>query len=99
VPITEWSLGSDTSLDVLVQACDMIKQSASASRNRVFVIETQGGSCGYLAVVGGVAAGAAVVYTPEEGIRLGQLARDVDFLRKRYMANKKGRSEGRIIIR
>jgi 6-phosphofructokinase 1 len=48
-------LGSDTSVDVLVQACDMIKQSASASRNRVFVVETQGGECGYLAAIGGVA--------------------------------------------
>ena len=55
VPMTEYSLGSDTSLNALVDACDAIKQSASASRNRVFVVETQGGKCGYIAALGGLA--------------------------------------------
>lgn len=55
VPLTEFSLGSDTSLNALVDACDAIKQSASASRNRVFVVETQGGKCGYIATVGALA--------------------------------------------
>lgn len=55
VPGTEYSLGSDTSLNALVDACDSIKQSASASRNRVFVVETQGGECGYLATLGALA--------------------------------------------
>lgn len=55
VPLTEFSLGSDTSLNALVDACDAIKQSASASRNRVFVVETQGGKCGYIATMGALA--------------------------------------------
>jgi 6-phosphofructokinase 1 len=55
VPMTEFSLGSDTSLNALVDACDSIKQSASASRNRVFVVETQGGKCDYLATMGALA--------------------------------------------
>lgn len=55
VPVTEYSLGSDTSLNALVTACDAIKQSASASRNRVFVVETQGGKCGYIATMGALA--------------------------------------------
>lgn len=55
VPITEYSLGSDTSLNALVDACDAIKQSASASRNRVFVVETQGGNSGYIATMGALA--------------------------------------------
>ena len=37
VPGTEYSLGSDTCLNALVDYCDAIKQSASASRRRVFV--------------------------------------------------------------
>src|SRR5882762_10287595 len=57
VPMTEFSLGSDTSLNALVDACDAIKQSASASRNRVFVVETQGGKCGYIATMGALAVG------------------------------------------
>jgi 6-phosphofructokinase 1 len=55
VPVTDFSLGSDTSLNSLIDACDAIKQSASASRNRVFVVETQGGQCGYIATIGALA--------------------------------------------
>lgn len=55
VPVTEFSLGSDTSLNALVNACDVLRQSASASRNRVFVVETQGGKCGYIATMGALA--------------------------------------------
>ncbi|KAI6018042.1 hypothetical protein PISMIDRAFT_689618 [Pisolithus microcarpus 441] len=54
--MTEFSLGSDTGLNVLVDVCDVIKRSASASRNRVFVVETQGGQCRYIA---------AMVYTTD----------------------------------
>ncbi|THH20722.1 hypothetical protein EW146_g662 [Bondarzewia mesenterica] len=99
VPMTEFSLGSDTSLNALVDACDAIKQSASASRNRVFVVETQGGRCGYLATVGALAVGANIVYTPEHGISLDTLRDDVKFLKRRYMLDVKGKSEGRIVIR
>ena len=59
VPVTEYSLGSDTSLNALVDACDAIKQSASASRSRVFIVETQGGKCGYIATMGAIAVGSS----------------------------------------
>jgi 6-phosphofructokinase 1 len=55
VPVTEWSLGSDTSINVLMEACDVVKQSASASRNRVFTVECQGGECGFIAIMGALA--------------------------------------------
>ncbi|EPQ26510.1 uncharacterized protein PFL1_05832 [Pseudozyma flocculosa PF-1] len=99
VPMNEFSLGSDTSLNALVDACDAVKQSASASRNRVFVVETQGGRCGYIAVAGALAAGAVLVYTPEQGIGLQQLGKDVEFLKKRFALDVKGKSEGRLVIR
>ncbi|GAA5881630.1 hypothetical protein JCM1840_004225 [Sporobolomyces johnsonii] len=99
VPITEWSIGSDTSINVLTDACDAIKQSASASRNRVFVVETQGAGCGYIAMLGALATGANLVYTPETGITLKTLAQDVDFLKKRYKQDVAGKSEGRLVIR
>ncbi|KAI0033546.1 6-phosphofructokinase [Vararia minispora EC-137] len=99
VPMTEFSLGSDTSVNALVDACDAIKQSASASRNRVFVVETQGGKCGYIATVGALAVGASIVYTPETGITLDKLRSDVKFLKVRYGLDVKGKAEGRIIIR
>ncbi|KAG6872674.1 hypothetical protein C0995_007783 [Termitomyces sp. Mi166 len=99
VPMTEYSLGSDTSLNALVDACDAIKQSASASRDRVFVVETQGGNCGYLATMGALATGASLVYIPETGINLDMLRRDVKFLKTRYSLDERGRSEGRLVIR
>ncbi|KAG6854540.1 hypothetical protein C0991_005452 [Blastosporella zonata] len=99
VPMTEFSLGSDTSLNALVDACDAIKQSASASRNRVFVVETQGGKCGYIATMGALATGACIVYTPEAGMNLDMLRRDVRFLKTRYSLDEKGKSEGRLVIR
>ncbi|KAK7454665.1 6-phosphofructokinase, alpha subunit [Stygiomarasmius scandens] len=99
VPVTEHSLGSDTSLNALVDACDAIKQSASASRNRVFVVETQGGKCGYIATMGALATGASLVYTPEQGMDLDTLRRDVRFLKTRYTLDAKGKSEGRLVIR
>ncbi|KAJ1033106.1 hypothetical protein NDA16_000384 [Ustilago loliicola] len=99
VPMNEFSLGSDTSLNALVDACDAVKQSASASRNRVFVVETQGGKCGYIAVMGALAAGAVLVYTPEVGIGLQQLGKDVAFLKRRFLLDVKGKSEGRLVIR
>ena len=56
VPMTEISLGSDTNLNALVDAYDSIKQSASASRNGVFVVETQRRISGYIATMGTLAA-------------------------------------------
>ncbi|THG96808.1 hypothetical protein EW026_g5093 [Hermanssonia centrifuga] len=99
VPMTEFSLGSDTSLNALVDACDAIKQSASASRNRVFVVETQGGKCGYLATMGALATGACIVYSPERGINLNMLRDDVKYLKKRYSLDIKGKAEGRLVLR
>ncbi len=98
VPGTEYSLGSDTCLNELVSYCDKIKQSASATRRRVFVIETQGGKCGYIATVAGLGVGASAVYTPEEGISLEMLAADVRHL-KDVFAHDKGQSRaGRVIL-
>ena len=55
VPGTDFTLGCDTSLNAIVESCDAIKQSASASRRRVFVVEVHGGQSGYLAVLAGLA--------------------------------------------
>lgn len=98
VPGTEYSLGSDTCLNELVQYCDKIKQSASATRRRVFVIETQGGRCGYVATLSGLSVGASAVYIPEEGISLEMLNADVNHL-KDVFRNDTGQSRaGRLFL-
>lgn len=98
VPGTEYSLGSDTCLNELVQYCDKIKQSASATRRRVFVIETQGGRCGYVATLSGLSVGASAVYIPEEGISIDMLNADVTHLKKVFN-NDIGQSRaGRVLL-
>ncbi|XP_035162653.1 ATP-dependent 6-phosphofructokinase, platelet type isoform X3 [Callithrix jacchus] len=80
VPGTEISLGSDTGLNALVQTCDRIKQSASGTKRRVFIIETMGGYCGYLANMGGLAAGADAAYIFEEPFDIRDLQSNVEHL-------------------
>uniref|UniRef100_A0A674B6K5 6-phosphofructokinase n=1 Tax=Salmo trutta TaxID=8032 RepID=A0A674B6K5_SALTR len=66
IPGSDLSIGADTALNAITDTCDRIKQSASGTKRRVFIIETMGGYCGYLASVGGLAAGADAVYIYEE---------------------------------
>ncbi|CAL3971043.1 unnamed protein product [Diplocarpon coronariae] len=98
VPGSEYSLGSDTCLNELVRYCDTIKQSASASRRRVFVIESQGGRSGYVATLAGLAVGAVAVYTPEEGINIDMLAADIKHLKKVFQEDSGQSRAGRLII-
>jgi 6-phosphofructokinase 1 len=98
VPGTEYSLGSDTCLNELVQYCDKIKQSASATRRRVFVIETQGGRSGYVATLAGLGVGASAVYIPEEGLTLNMLNADVNHLKEVFAADKGQSRAGRLIL-
>ncbi|KAF9890476.1 6-phosphofructokinase, alpha subunit [Aspergillus nanangensis] len=99
VPGTEYSLGSDTCLNTLIEFCDAIRQSASSTRRRVFVIETQGGKSGYIATTAGLSVGAVAVYIPEEGIDIKMLARDIDFLRDNFSRDKGANRAGKIILR
>ncbi|TPX64845.1 6-phosphofructokinase [Spizellomyces sp. 'palustris'] len=101
VPGTDYSIGSDTALNAIVEACDRIKLSANASRKRVFVVEVQGGNCGYLATLGGLTTGATTVYIPEEGVNIDKLQSDIRHLCKRYTEEDRWgiRNEGRVILR
>uniref|UniRef100_A0A8C1J4Z4 ATP-dependent 6-phosphofructokinase n=1 Tax=Cyprinus carpio TaxID=7962 RepID=A0A8C1J4Z4_CYPCA len=77
---TDLSIGADTSLNAIVETCDRIKQSASGTKRRVFIIETMGGYCGYLATVGGLAAGADAAYIYEEPFDIRDLQSNVEHL-------------------
>uniref|UniRef100_A0A672IXH2 6-phosphofructokinase n=1 Tax=Salarias fasciatus TaxID=181472 RepID=A0A672IXH2_SALFA len=73
VPGSDLSIGADTALNAITTTCDRIKQSASGTKRRVFIIETMGGYCGYLATVGGLAAGADAAYIYEESFDIRDL--------------------------
>jgi 6-phosphofructokinase 1 len=93
LPGAELSVGADSALNTIIDAVDKIKQSAVASK-RVFVIEVMGERCGYLALMGALATGAERVYLHEEGMRLTDLAKDVENLVDGF---KKGKRLGVII--
>jgi len=65
---------------MIMDACDTLKQSAHASRKRVFVVETMGGYCGYLATMAALAGGADAAYIFEEKFTIADLQRDVTYL-------------------
>jgi hypothetical protein len=48
LPGTSLSLGCDTAANEICHMIDKIKQSATGTKRRVFIIETMGGYCGYL---------------------------------------------------
>ncbi|XP_050517978.1 ATP-dependent 6-phosphofructokinase isoform X2 [Diabrotica virgifera virgifera] len=77
VPGTEFSLGCDTALNEITEICDRIRQSAQGTKRRVFVIETMGGYCGYLATLAGLAGGADAAYIHEEKFTIKELQEDV----------------------
>eukprot|EP00835_Amoeboradix_gromovi_P001001 NODE_39_length_29903_cov_0.529057.p2 type:complete len:853 gc:universal NODE_39_length_29903_cov_0.529057:15327-17885(+) len=97
VPGTDYSLGCDTALNVIVESCDRIKQSASASSKRVFIVEVQGGNVGFLATMGALAGGATTSYIKEEGINLEMIQKDIKHLQRLYTNDLL--NEGRVILR
>ena len=88
LPGSEFSIGTDTALNNIVDAVDKIKQSAVATR-RCFVVEVMGHWCGYLALMGGLATGAERVYLHEEGVTLMDLQADVETLSKGFERGKR----------
>ncbi|XP_073533743.1 ATP-dependent 6-phosphofructokinase, platelet type isoform X1 [Phyllobates terribilis] len=80
VPGSDFSIGADTALNTITDTCDRIKQSASGTKRRVFIIETMGGYCGYLANMGGLAAGADAAYVFEEQFDIRELQANVEHL-------------------
>uniref|UniRef100_A0A9J7WWM8 6-phosphofructokinase n=1 Tax=Cyprinus carpio carpio TaxID=630221 RepID=A0A9J7WWM8_CYPCA len=80
VPGTDFSLGADTAVNAAMESCDKIKQSASGTKRRVFIVETMGGYCGYLATTTGIAVGADAVYIFEEPFNIHELETNVEHL-------------------
>jgi 6-phosphofructokinase 1 len=88
IPGSELSVGADSALNLIVDAIDRLRQAGSASR-RCFVVQTMGGFCGYLALLGGLSGGAVRVYLHEEGITLKQLASDVERMVASFRAGQR----------
>ncbi|XP_011178792.2 ATP-dependent 6-phosphofructokinase-like [Zeugodacus cucurbitae] len=76
IPGTEYSIGADTSLNEITKICDLIRDSARGYKKRVFIIETMGGHCGYLATMAAMAGGADSAYIFEEKFNVHDIQRD-----------------------
>lgn len=99
VPGTEYSLGADTCLNSLMEYCDIIKQSASATRDRAFICEVQGGNSGYIATFAQLISGAQALYVPEEGIDLRQLEMDISSLQELFALDNSKTRLGKLLIK
>ncbi|PIO76394.1 putative 6-phosphofructokinase [Teladorsagia circumcincta] len=77
---TSISLGSDTAINEICTMIDKIKQSATGTKRRVFIIETMGGYCGYLATLSALASGADNAYIFEEKFTVEDIIEDVEVI-------------------
>ncbi|MCP4444947.1 MAG: 6-phosphofructokinase [Myxococcales bacterium] len=66
IGLTGMSIGVDTAMNTIVEACDKISDTACA-HDRTFIVEVMGRDCGYLAMTAGIASGADLVLFPEAG--------------------------------
>ena len=96
VPGTEFSIGADTALNEATEICDRLRRSAQGSKRRVFIVETMGGYCGYLATMTGLAGGSDAAYIHEEKFGVRDLSEDLQLMIEK-MDN--GRIERGLILR
>lgn len=61
---SDYSLGVDTSLNIIKSALDDIRDTSSSFK-RAFVVETMGRDSGYLAIVSAITSGAEICVVPE----------------------------------
>ena len=61
---TEYSLGFDTAINIIMEEIDRLRTTAG-SHSRIFVVETMGRSAGWLALRGGESSGAYIILIPE----------------------------------
>lgn len=64
VPGTDYTIGFDTAVNIVMDACDRLHSTAEA-HHRVMVVEVMGRDAGWVAGVGGLAGGADVILVPE----------------------------------
>jgi phosphofructokinase-like protein len=64
LPETDYTLGFETALNVIVEEVDRLRNTAGSHR-RIFVVETMGRTAGWLALEGGEACGAYIILIPE----------------------------------
>lgn len=76
---TEYSLGFDTAVNIIMEEIDRLRTTAG-SHSRIFVVETMGRNAGWLALRGGECSGAYIILIPEHPFDMEKVC---DLLRER----------------
>ncbi len=95
---TSMSIGVDTAMNTIVEACDRIFDTATAHK-RTFILEVMGRDCGYLAMTAGIAAGADAVLVREAGKTEDQIvAQVVGTMKRAYGPQPAGGAQKRRVL-
>lgn len=76
IPGTDYSIGFDTALNVIIDLISKIRDTAS-SHDRIFVVEVMGRNSGLIAVNTGVACGADYILIPELEVNLLKISEQI----------------------
>ena len=91
IPGTDSALGFDTAINIVVEAMDRLRDTASA-HERVFVIEVMGRDSGAIALSAGLAGGAEAVLIPEA-------ASDYDAIAERLQRSRaRGKRHSLVVV-
>ncbi len=90
------SIGVDTAVNTIVEACDRISDTARAHR-RAFVVEVMGRHCGYLAMRAGIAADADAILFAERKRSDADTIADLKQLLSRSFSAERGKKRVLII--
>lgn len=69
---TDYSLGFDTAVNVIMEEIDRLRTTAG-SHSRIFVVETMGRHAGWLALHGGECSGAFIILIPEYAFKFDEV--------------------------
>lgn len=89
------SIGVDTAVNTIVEACDRISDTATAHR-RAFVVEVMGRHCGFLAMRAGIAADADAILYAERGASNQELMAELKVLLSTSFGIERGKK--RVLI-
>ncbi|KAF0987934.1 hypothetical protein HZS_8109, partial [Henneguya salminicola] len=96
IACTSYSLGADTTLNVISQCCDSLRLSARSSRKRIFVVETFGKRCGYLSTMAAISSAADNAYSRQNPPTIYDILQDIENFKLKF--NKKYLDFGLLVV-
>jgi 6-phosphofructokinase 1 len=88
---TDVSIGADTAINITLEAIDRLRTTASSHR-RVFIVETMGRDCGYIALMAGIGGGAEVIAIPEKEVPVAEVAERL------RAAHERGKTHAMVVV-